>query len=104
MTDIIDFLERMGGDAGLRGATRAELAGALAQAQVDPSIQKAVLAGDRGTLELVLGARPNVCCATHYPESEGDQEEQERKAKENAKQPNQTALADLSFDPLAVAA
>lgn len=26
MTDIIDFLERMGRDAGLRGATRAELA------------------------------------------------------------------------------
>jgi hypothetical protein len=104
MTDIIDFLERMGRDAGLRGSTRAQLAEVLVEAQVDPLVRKAVLAGDRRTLEHLLGAQPNVCCTTHYPEGDGEQEEQERKAKENAKQPDQTALADLSFDPLAVAA
>jgi hypothetical protein len=104
MTDIIDFLERMGRDAGLRDTTSAELAAALAEAQVAPSLRKAVLAGDRRTLELILGAHPNVCCTTHYPESDGDREEQERKARENTKQPDQTASAHSSFGPLAVAA
>jgi hypothetical protein len=104
MTDIIDFLERMGRDAGLRGATRAQLAEVLVEAQVDPLLRKAVLAGDRSTLEVILGAHPNVCCTTHYPESDGDQEEQERKAKEAEKQPDQTASAHSSFVPLAVAA
>jgi hypothetical protein len=104
MTDIIDFLERMGGDAGLRGATRAELAGALAEAQVDPLVRKAVLAGDRRTLEHLLGAQPNVCCAIHYPEGDGDREEQERKAKEAEKRPDQTASAHSSLGPVAMAA
>jgi hypothetical protein len=104
MTDIIDFLERMGRDAGLRSATGAELAGALAEAQVDPSVQKAVLAGDRALLERVLGAQPNVSCMTNYPESDDDAAEQEKKAKENTKQPDPAASADSSFDVLAVAA
>ena len=104
MTDIIDFLERMGGDAGLRGATRADLAEALVEAQVDPLVRKAVLAGDRRTLEHLLGAQPNVCCMTHYPEGDGDQEEQERKGKENTKQPDPVASGRSSFGLLAVAA
>jgi len=104
MTDIIDFLERMGRDAGLRGATSTELSAALAEVQVDPSLRKAVLAGDRSTLELILGAHPNVCCVTHYPESGGDQDGTERRAKENTKQPDQTASAHLNLDPLAAAA
>jgi hypothetical protein len=101
MTDIIDFLERMGRDAGLRGTTSAELSAALAEVQVDPSLRKAVLAGDRSTLELILGAHPNVCCTTHYPESD---EEQEGEAKEHAKQPERKASAQLGFDPLKAAA
>jgi hypothetical protein len=104
MTDLIDFLERMGRDAGLRGATSADLAEALVEAEVDPLVRKAVFSGDRRTLEHLLGAQPNVCCAIHYPEGAGEQEEEERKAKENAKQPVQSVLVDLSFDPLAVAA
>jgi hypothetical protein len=104
MTDIIDFLERMGRDAGLRGATRAELAEVLVEAQVDPLVRKAVVAGDRRTLEHLLGAQPNVCCMTNYPENDGDQEEQERKAKEAEKRPDQTASAHSNFGPLAIAA
>jgi hypothetical protein len=104
MTDIIDFLERMGRDAGLRGATKAQLAEVLVEAQVDPLMRKAVLAGDRRTLEHLLGAQPNVCCMVNYPENGGDQEEHERGAKEAEKRPAQTALAHSNFGPLAIAA
>jgi hypothetical protein len=104
MMDVIDFLERMGSDAGLRGVTGAGLSEALAEAQIDPLLRKAVLAGDRSRLEFILGAQPNVCCTTHFPESDDDLEEQERKAKEQTKQPERKASAQLSFDPLKAAA
>ena len=101
MMDVIDFLERMGSDAGLRAVTGAELGEALAEAQIDPLLRRAVLAGDRSRLEFILGAQPNVCCAVHFPESG---EEQEGDAKEHTKQPERKALAQLSFDPLQAAA
>ena len=104
MTDIIDFLERMGRDAGLRGATSADLAEALVEAQVEPLVRKAVLAGDRRTLEHILGAQPNVCCMVNYPEEGGDQEEQERRAKEAEQRPDQTASTHSSSGPLPMAA
>jgi hypothetical protein len=104
MMDVIDFLERMGSDAGLRGVTGAELGEALADAQIDPLVRKAVLAGDRRGLEFALDAIPNVCCVTHMPQGDDDLEEQERKAKEHTKQPERKASAQLSFDPLKAAA
>jgi hypothetical protein len=104
MMDVIDFLERMGSDAGLRGVTGAKLGEALVEAQIDSLVRKAVIAGDRSRLEFVLGSQPNVCCLVNYPQSDEEEAEQEKKARENTKQPDPAASADSSFHFLAVAA
>lgn len=62
MSNVIDFLDRMGSDSRLRHADAAVLAAALQQANLDPELQAAVLAGDQQRLEAVLGARTNVIC------------------------------------------
>ena len=62
MLDVIDFLEKCGADAQLRHASTAELTRALASAQIDPFVRKALLGADRRHLEFLLGAQPNVCC------------------------------------------
>ncbi|WP_448099063.1 hypothetical protein [Luteibacter yeojuensis] len=50
MSDVIDFLERMGGDATLRAAGTAELARELDEAAVDGALAAAILAGDEKAL------------------------------------------------------
>ncbi|HXP01089.1 MAG TPA: hypothetical protein VN813_11320 [Luteibacter sp.] len=46
MSNVIDFLARMGGDASLRAAGSTELALELAAAGVDGDMARAILAGD----------------------------------------------------------
>lgn len=62
MSNIIDFLARMGSDSRLRHAESAQLARELDQAQIDAELRAAILAGDQQRLEAVLGARTNVIC------------------------------------------
>ena len=62
MSNVIDFLNRIGSDSSLRHAESAQLARELAQAQIAPELQAAILAGDQQRLEAVLGARTNVIC------------------------------------------
>lgn len=50
MSNAIDFLERMGADANLRGAGTDGLAKALAGAALDPALAEAILAGDDSVL------------------------------------------------------
>jgi hypothetical protein len=80
MSDVIDFLEAWGRDAQLRHATGAQLAQAMANAQVDPFVRKALLGGDQRQLEFLVGAQPNVCCLINVPtdEDEGEVREAER--------------------------
>jgi hypothetical protein len=82
MSDVIDFLEKWGQDAQLRHATSIELAQALADAQIDPFVRKALVAADRRHLEFLVGAQPNVCCLIHYP----DDKELPQKAGEDKKE------------------
>ncbi len=70
MSDVIDFLERWGRDAQLRHATGAELTRALASAQIEPFLRKAILAADQRHLEFLLGTQPNVCCLIFVPKSD----------------------------------
>jgi hypothetical protein len=77
MSDIIDFLERMGGDASLRSAMGAELDEALSKAQIDPFVRKAVLAKDQRRLEFILATSSNVCCLIHAP-TKGDEDQVEK--------------------------
>lgn len=50
MSNVIDFLERMGADAGLRAADAESLARELAAADVDEDAANAILARDASVL------------------------------------------------------
>lgn len=77
MSNVIDFLERLGTDAHLRNASDVELEQALVNAQIDPTVREAILAGDQKRLERLLGATTNVCCVVYAPMREDDDEESE---------------------------
>ncbi|MDQ0009579.1 hypothetical protein J2T07_001756 [Luteibacter jiangsuensis] len=66
MSDVIDFLERMGGNAALNDAGTAELARELDAAAVDGALAAAILAGDEGAL------RDRIAPGTFYSIQLGD--------------------------------
>lgn len=53
--DTIDFLERMGQDAGLRDASDVVLSAALEQARVEPLARAAILGRDGDALQAMAG-------------------------------------------------
>ena len=61
MSNVIDFLEMIGQDAGMRNASRSDMAAAMASMQIAPELQAAILSKDLQQLEVALGAS-NVCC------------------------------------------
>ena len=84
MSDLIDFLERMGGDSQSRFATGAGLEEALTRAGIEPTVQSAVLAGDQLRLESLIGASHNVCNLVDLPdEEEEDEEDKEHEGDED---------------------
>jgi hypothetical protein len=78
MTDVIDFLERMGQDAQLRHASQDEVELALTSAEIAPELQVAILANNPARLETLLG-QVSVCSAL-FPgkedEDDGDESEE----------------------------
>jgi hypothetical protein len=76
MSNVVDFLERMGQNANLRYATSDELAKTLTSVGIASSLQQSMLdTGDRSGLEALLGANPNVCCGiapATYDEEDGE--------------------------------
>jgi hypothetical protein len=77
MSNVIELLEKMGSDARLR---HAGAAATLQQANLDPALAAAILAGDQARLEALLGARTNVICGMAPAEEEQpskDREEEE---------------------------
>jgi hypothetical protein len=77
MSNVIDFLERIGQDANLRNAPDAALERALAEAQIDPAVREAILLRDQRRLESLLGATTNVCCVIYSPVREDEEETDE---------------------------
>ena len=75
MTNVLDFLERMGGDSALRGATGEDLARALSDAGIDGTARQALLSADRAELESLLGASANVFASLHLPGDDTPAEE-----------------------------
>ena len=63
MSDVIDFLERMGGDATLRGAP---VESALRDAGLSAEVRVALENRDQRSLEALLGVS-NVCCMINAP-------------------------------------
>jgi hypothetical protein len=78
MTDVIDFLEKMGQDAQWRDASPGEVEQALTGAEIAPALQRAILARDKAQLEKLLGLVP--LCAPYLPgnedQGEGDEDEE----------------------------
>jgi hypothetical protein len=83
MSNVIDFLERLGKDAQLRHASDQELEQALIGAQIDPAVREAILLRDQRRLESVLGASPNICCAIYAPVREDDDEKDDEKQQDD---------------------
>jgi hypothetical protein len=75
MSNVVEFLQRMGQDAQLRHASQNELELVLAGVKIAPELQAAILAGDQAMLEVLLG-RVNVCCMVQ-PGKEDDDEDTE---------------------------
>lgn len=70
MSDLVDFLDRMGRDSQLRSATGSGLEAALTRAGIAPAVQSAVLAGDQVRLEPLIGATRNICNLVNLPGEE----------------------------------
>lgn len=79
MSNVIKFLEKLGQDAQLRGASQEELAEALAKAQVDAPYCSAILAKDTSQLQDLLGLRPMfyVQMPVEEPQEEEEDEDNE---------------------------
>lgn len=60
MTDIIEFLERVGQDAHLRHGSRDDLERALTAAELAPGLRAAILSRDQSYLEALMQQAP-VC-------------------------------------------
>src|SRR5260370_29530437 len=76
VSNVIDFLQRLGQDGEPRHATRTALELALAEADIDPALREALLGADQRKLESLLGADTNVC-AMSPGKKEDDEEEDE---------------------------
>lgn len=77
MSNVIDFLEKMGQDAKLRYAVGEEFETALAAADLDPAVRAALVNEDPSRLEALLGASANVCSMVHQPEEPDEGEEED---------------------------
>lgn len=75
MLDVVDVLETIGENAKIKGASNAELELVLDRLNVDPAMVSAVLNGDQGRLEKVLGASSNVCCVQRPSDDEESDEQ-----------------------------
>jgi hypothetical protein len=74
MSNVIDFLERMGRDATLHSCTRQELEQEMMCAGIDPAAIAALQSGNYRALEQLLGANAHVCCLIRAPDEEDDEE------------------------------
>jgi hypothetical protein len=77
VSKIIDFLEKIGREVGLRGASATELEEALAEAGIDPRLWTAILGMNQSQIESLLVAPANVCCLIYSPDEKEDEEEKE---------------------------
>jgi hypothetical protein len=73
MSNVIEFLERVGQDSRLRYASDGVLERALQKSKISPQLQAAVMSGDGAEIEAVLGGHRNVCCMINVPAEEDEE-------------------------------
>jgi hypothetical protein len=77
VSNVIDFLERFGGDAQLRHASEDQVDVALRLAGIEPALRAAIVSKDQSALEALLGVDSNVCCLVNKPEDEEEDDVEE---------------------------
>jgi hypothetical protein len=82
VSNVIDFLERLGQDADLSRASEEMLEEALRNAGIDPALRAALLGEDRRAVEALLGVQSNVCCLVWKEDEEEEEEEEEPEEEE----------------------
>ena len=70
MSNVIDFLEKMGRDAQLRHANDSDVNQAMQIAGIDAATGSAIRKGDEEQLAALLKANPNVCAMIFPVEQE----------------------------------
>lgn len=91
MTDVIEFLERMGQDAQLRHGSQNDIELAMTEATMAPELKLALLAKNQAKLEMLLGQLP--LCAIFLPgkeEEEDDQDESEESPSREPREPRES--------------
>jgi hypothetical protein len=68
MSNVIEFLERMGQDAQLRHATHTNIEKELVSKHIEPMIRSAILAKDSEQIEALLGVNNKLCCLVYAVE------------------------------------
>jgi hypothetical protein len=79
MSNVIELLERIGQDAGLRNGGPAAVANFLNAANLGARERAAIGSGDRAQIEAMVNAKGNVCCILAPVEDECDEKEPARK-------------------------
>ena len=86
MSNVIDFMERLGQDANLHRAMIEDLEKALHDAGLEPALKDAILGNDRPALEALAGAQGNVCCMIYKEDEEAPEEEEEEEEGDEAEE------------------
>lgn len=102
MSNVIDFLEKLGSDARLFQAAKDEVALALADARIDASAGEAILARNVEELHALLKVVPLHCLQT-VPQREGEEEEQESEEEQEDQQSKKPSKSAASNDVTAFA-
>lgn len=74
MSNVIDFLERIGQDASLHSCTPQQLEQEMKRAGIDPVVVAALQSGNYRALEELLGANTHVCCLIRTPDEDEEPE------------------------------
>jgi hypothetical protein len=90
VSNVINFLEKIGQDAQLRHASTGEIELALNSAQIDPELRAAILSRNQKQLEVLLGARTNVVCGL----APADEDKEDSPAKDDDEISNHGSAAD----------
>lgn len=77
MSNVIDFLERVGYDAGLRYASVIALESALEGERLDPEMREAILARDFSAFDRLRGYGQVCCLLLPAEEEEGENERED---------------------------
>jgi hypothetical protein len=92
VSNLIEFLERIGQDSDLRYAGSEMLEEALREAGIDPALRAAILGKDQRVIEDLIGAQPNICCTVHREDEEEEEPEEEEEGEEEEDDENEKAL------------